>query len=110
MDFDIKTMDQGNVITVLQDLDLSRSRDFEKVLLEQAATGKSRLIVDLSAAQFIDSSGIQALVVGMKKMKETGGKIRLVLSNPAILRIFTMLSLNKVFAIFPTLEDALKQD
>jgi anti-sigma B factor antagonist len=108
MDFETKTIGQAVVITICVNLDLQKSKEFEKVFLAGLEIGAPLLVVDFSATNFIDSSGIQALVVGMMKVKDRGGEIRLVLSDPQLMRIFTMLSLHKVIPIFPTLPEALK--
>ncbi len=69
--------------------------------------GDHKLIVDLTKVDFLDSTGLGALIGGQRRAKEFAGEIRLVAKEGQILRLLRITGLLKVFAVYPTLADAL---
>jgi anti-sigma B factor antagonist len=65
------------------------------------------VLVDLSAVDYIDSSGIASLVEAFQKAKKAGTGFALASPNPAALRVLELARLDRVFRIFATLEEAL---
>lgn len=65
-----------------------------------------RLIVDMHQVSFIDSAGLAALVVGIKKAQEYGGSIHLFGMPKAVQLIFELSWLDKAFPIFDTEAEA----
>jgi anti-sigma B factor antagonist len=65
------------------------------------------LIVDLSQTLFIDSIGLATLVSGLKVARQRGGDLLLVNPTQASRTILDLTSMNKVFQIVLTVEDAL---
>ena len=47
---------------------------------------ENRLVVDLSAVQFMDSAGLGALIGGIRKVRENEGRITVFSDNPSITR------------------------
>src|ERR1700722_11707828 len=74
---------------------------------ELAAKGVVHLIADLSRVDFLDSTGLGALVGGLKRLREAGGSLALVISTPRILRVFQITGLTKVLAAQRSVEDAI---
>jgi anti-sigma B factor antagonist len=64
-------------------------------------------VVDLTQVTFIDSTGLSALVTAEKHFRRLGRKLRLVVSHPAVLRVFEVTNLDEIFDIFPTLTEAI---
>ncbi len=60
------------------------------------------LIIDLAHVEFCDSSGLSALLIADRKMKEHGGKVRLVNVNKKVASILKISMLDRVFEIEPT--------
>jgi len=58
------------------------------------------LVLNMRGVEFIDSTGLGALVVGLKRATERGGGIRIICRNEQILKVFAMTGLVKVFSIF----------
>ncbi|MNO06359.1 Anti-sigma-B factor antagonist [compost metagenome] len=55
----------------------------------------------------MDSTGLGVLVGTLKKLRTAGGRLDLVIDGDRLLRLFQLTSLDQVFAIHPTLDDAL---
>jgi anti-sigma B factor antagonist len=68
------------------------------------------LRADLGRVDFLDSTGLGALVGGLKRLREAGGSLALVISTPRILRIFQITGLTKALAVQPSVADAITAD
>ncbi len=74
-------------------------------LIEQ--NEKIQLIVDFSNVQFLTSSVLGLLIRVSKKVYETDGKLRLCSIAPKILEIFKITRLDKIFEIYPDVDEAM---
>lgn len=59
------------------------------------------LIVDLGEVEFCDSSGLSALLIADRKMKEHGGAVRLAHVHKKVLALLKISMLDRVFPIDP---------
>src|SRR5215475_12494105 len=77
---------------------------------ELAATGAVHVIADLGRVDFLDSTGLGALVGGLRRLREASGSLALVISTPRILRLFQITGLTKAFATQHSVADAITAD
>ena len=77
---------------------------FLKVLEEEA--GRS-LVIDLDRVEFIDSSGLGALLSGLKNAGLRSRGFILAGLQPRVRSMFELTRLHRVFDIYPKLEEAL---
>lgn len=59
------------------------------------------VVVDLSAVEFMDSTGLGVLVGALKHSRTSGGDIALVGARPNVWKVFTITGLDKVFTAQP---------
>ncbi len=64
------------VVRVAGDLDLAATRAVSRVLVEQVPAGVSQILVDLTAATFLDASGIGALLAAHRAAAGRGQALR----------------------------------
>jgi anti-sigma B factor antagonist len=57
------------------------------------------LVIDLHEVEFCDSSGLSALLIAERKMKEHGGKVRLLGANQKIVSLLKISMLDRLFEI-----------
>jgi anti-sigma B factor antagonist len=57
------------------------------------------LVLDLSAVSFLDSTALGTMVGAVRRLRETGGELRLVLPDSPARRIFELTSLDQVLEI-----------
>ncbi len=78
--------------------------------IDRALTQRpSLLVIDLAAVTMLDSSGLGVLI-GVLKGLETDGRstrLRLIVEEPHVLKVFAITGLDGVFSIFSSLEEAL---
>jgi len=110
MELVISTENTGASCTIALDgeVDVYTSPRLRQKLTEVIDAGCVNVVVDLQNLGFIDSSGLGVLVSGLRKVKEHGGTLRLVCTKDSILKIFRITGLDKVFPLFPTVEEALE--
>lgn len=68
----------------------------------------AKLIIDLHEVQFCDSSGLSALLIADRAMREHGGRIHLVHVHEKVMNLMRISQLDRVFTINAKIEDALK--
>jgi len=96
-----------HVIELGGEVDLYTAPEFKERMVKVIEDGKTRLVVDLSGATFIDSTTLGVLVGGVKRLRPSGGSLALVCNNPNIQKIFEITGLDRVFTIHETRADAL---
>ena len=68
----------------------------------------SKLIIDMAEVQFCDSSGLSALLIADRTMREHGGTVHLVHVHKKVLDLMKISQLDRVFTINDKVEDAVK--
>jgi anti-sigma B factor antagonist len=66
----------------------------------------SHLIIDLSAVEHADASGLAVLVAGGRRARLLGGSLRLAAPSPEAARVLSATGLNQQLDIFPTVRAA----
>lgn len=79
--------------------DLEQTEYFEKTLQECTAEKPVRVGVDLVDVNFIDSSGMGALIKGLNAIKAYGGEMTLIGLKPNLLNVFRLARLDSFFKI-----------
>jgi anti-sigma B factor antagonist len=107
--FSVELIGSMPVVAAPEDIDISNAAGLRVALLQAAASGHGRFVVDLSRTQFCDTAGLHALVGAHKRALAEGGQVVLVICGGAVQRIFSMTGLDSVIPYFPSLEQALRQ-
>ncbi|GAK59648.1 anti-sigma factor antagonist [Candidatus Vecturithrix granuli] len=106
-----RTKNQAYIIDVQGEVDLYSSPTMREYILKTLRQQHPPLlIIELSRVNYMDSSGIATLVEGLQLANEYHIKFRLVGLSPIVLEVFQLARLERVFAIFKTEEEALKDD
>ena len=107
---DVKTEDGGELLIfkLRGSLDLATSPTVRAALMEATEKGKRDLVVDLTQLEFLDSTGLGALIGAHRRSTEHGGTFRLIVSDGPIARLLNITGLIRVFAVYHTLDDARK--
>ncbi|MCA9076537.1 MAG: STAS domain-containing protein [Planctomycetaceae bacterium] len=61
--------------------------------------GRKKIILDFSNVEYLSSAALGKLITMDKKVKSTGGKLRLCSIRPDIYEVFAITKLNQVFDI-----------
>lgn len=70
------------------------------------AAGTARVVVDLGNVEFIDSSGLGALIGGLKTTRVAGGDLRIAAAPDSVQTVLRLTNLDRVLRNYPTPETA----
>ncbi len=88
-------------------LDAFSEATFRKVLSNCVDTGPKNLILDLSQIDFVDSSGLGALVQLVKKAQSAEGTLQIV-SNPRVTQTVKLVRLEKFLSLQQSVDVAIE--
>jgi anti-anti-sigma factor len=96
------------VVRVTGEVDMSHEEQLRAELHRAVEADAKGIVVDLTECEFIDSSGIRALLLSRQE-KNPGGDsetLAVAASSDQILRILGVMGLDQVIPIRPTIEEA----
>ena len=95
------------VIAVEGELDLFRAPELKELFLELVGEGARRIVVDLAATTFVDSTAL-ALLMSLPRLVEPG-VVAVACNNPRILKAFEITGTDRQVAIETDVEPALER-
>jgi anti-sigma B factor antagonist len=101
----VEDRDGITLLTVGGEVDLATASALEEAADGLVAQRPKALIVDLTAVTFFASVGLRILAATHEKVSQSGS-FAVVASAPATARVIRLTQLDQVFALYPTLEDA----
>ena len=96
-----------NVLPLTGEIDLHVSPAVTQSLNAMTEKKPERIVIDLSRATYIDSSGLAALILAMQKVEAYGGRFFLTGLHETMRSIFETSRLDQIFQIFPDVDAAL---
>jgi anti-anti-sigma factor len=109
MDIQTRPLSDKNYIEVVLNgrLDMQSSEAVKSKLHQVIGMDYGVAVVDLTEVYFIDSSGLSALVSGLRAAREHEKDIVLVGLNKQAEMVFKLTMLDRVFALYPSTQAAL---
>jgi anti-sigma B factor antagonist len=108
VDVTVEPREPGTAVVRLSGrLDLLSAGAVKERLASAVAGGHPRLVVDLGAVPFVDSSGLGALIGGLKAARLAGGDLRLARPAEQAAMILELTNLSRVLRAYATVEEAL---
>ena len=107
MQIDVQGRDGAAVVRLNGRLDLLSAPDVKGRLGQVVAQGDRRIVVDLNDVSFVDSSGLGALIGGLKAARQAGGDLRIARPAQQAQTILELTTLNRVLRPYATVEEAL---
>ncbi len=71
-----------------------------------SATNAPKVVVDLSAVEFLDSTGLGVLVNARKEIAAADGRLAIVSTSARITKLFTITGLDEVFDVHTDVDSA----
>jgi anti-sigma B factor antagonist len=86
--------DTVTVLALFGEFDLAGIQQFETELGKLEAAGAKVVVADLSGLDFMDSSGLRALVMADQRASRDGRRLAIVPGPPAVRRVFEITQLD----------------
>ncbi len=107
MQISARHLDKMTVFDISGDIDLSTSPELRKPLLRELRELRTpRVILNLKAVRYIDSSGVASLVEGLKASRDVGSRFILFGLNTTVREVLQLSKLVRIFEICENEEQA----
>lgn len=102
------TLTDGVQIATVQAsrIDAEVAIEFKDKMRDETSDGPERIILDLSQVEFVDSSGLGAIVAAMKQLG-VGRKLDLCGLTQSVDNVFRLTRMDTVFRLYPSIDTAL---
>jgi anti-sigma B factor antagonist len=107
---EVQTRTTENGITVVAPsgrLDVAGAPALKAAIGDAVKSGPSRLVIDMEGVSFVDSTGLGSVIAALKLVRGSKGDLRLAAPNQQVRVVLELTTLDRVFAYYPTVEDAL---
>lgn len=102
-----KRVDGGSIVRLVGSLDYVSSTLLTQAVADLLAEARTNICIDLSAVQFISSSGVAALVRVKRLLEKRGGRLLLLCPSAVVRTIFDLTRVVEYFEVFPDEGEAL---
>ena len=105
---DITTRPEGDHTVISCDgrLTMTTAARLREAVDAAIAGAGPRVVVDLAATSFVDSSGLGALVGGLRATRTAGGDLRIAAPNAQVSSVLSLTNLDQVLTPHPSVEAA----
>lgn len=107
MSFGITEINGVVLVQVNGELIVGNREEFKQTVLVRLDGGDRKFVIDFQDSSYIDSSGLGALVSLSRKIRESGGDLRLAGLNEDLRTLFELTKLDTLFQISDSRELAL---
>ena len=97
----------ATVIRVRGRLNMVAAPRLRTLVGETVSGGRVRIVVDLGETDFMDSSGLGALIAGLKTARQAGGDLRIARPTPQVETVLKLTNVDRVLRPHSSVEGAL---
>ena len=87
-------------------LNMTEAPRLKQMVDTVVADDAPRIVVDLTGTPFVDSSGLGALIGGLKSARQAGGDLRIAGAGEQVLAVLGLTNLDRILRPYATVEDA----
>jgi anti-sigma B factor antagonist len=98
------------VLQIAGELDAYTAPALRQRMLDLNADGVVHVIADMRQVDFLDSTGLGVLVGGLKRFREHGGSLALVVTKSGVLKVLQVTGLTGVLQARSSVPDAIDAD
>ena len=109
INFDTTVVDGGaTVIEATGRLDMVAAPQLKALVQSAVGEAKTPVVVELSGVQFMDSTGLGALISGLRTTRQAGSDLRIAGATAQVLSVLTMTRIDRIIQPYRSVEDALR--
>ena len=105
LDTDVDT--DAAVIRLRGRLTMVNAAALRSTVTDALAAGRTRIVLDLSDCEFMDSSGLGAVIGGLKTARQAGGDLRIASLTPQVVTVLQLTNLDRVLRPYDSVAGAL---
>ena len=103
-----RTLDDGVVVVeVAGEVDVYTAPTLRQHLRDATSGASPRIVVDMAAVKFLDSTGLGVLVGAMGRVREADGSMRLVVTSDHILKVLRITGLDALIPVDADIDAAI---
>lgn len=87
------------VVSLNGDLDINSVKEFQEQVIREYSELDKDLVFDLKGLEYIDSTGLGAIITVYKDVKEKNKKLSIINANKNVKKLFYITELDSVFEI-----------
>ena len=106
MNVKMRWVDNIKVLELAGSIDWSNESSIRQAIIEATEEYPAQVVVNMQGVNKLDSCGLAALIVGLKRARENGGDLRLCDVQSPVRMILELTRFDKLFEIFNSEEDA----
>jgi len=96
----------GALLTLRGRLNMVAAPRLKTAVDDAVSSGRPRIVVDLNEVSFMDSSGLGALVAGLKRARQGSGELRITGVNTQVATVLKLTNLDRVLRAHPSVDAA----
>ncbi|MDX6296633.1 MAG: anti-sigma factor antagonist [Nocardioidaceae bacterium] len=98
----------ATVIEATGRLDMVAAPQLKSLVASAVSDGLTPVIVDLSAVEFLDSSGLGALISGLRATRQVGSDLRIAGAGGQVIAVLELTNIDRIIHPYGSVEDALR--
>lgn len=107
MNLDQETRGDIAILRPVGRLDSASSPELEHAVLERLDEGCNRMVFDFGDMDYVSSAGLRVILLAGKKLRASQGKLVIAGMRDMVRDVFEMSGFLTLFAVAPSVEDAL---
>jgi anti-sigma B factor antagonist len=103
----VKPLVIPEIVTLPEEIDIGNAGRIDSDLRNAFRPGVAVVIADMTLTRFCDSSGVRVLLSALEAAHASRAELRIVIPDVQVLRILTVLGVDRLLSIYPSLGTAL---
>jgi len=101
MEIQISESGSATLVAITGSIDGTTAGPLMERLAEEVKGGRTRLVLDFGAVDYVSSAGLRALLATMKEARMKGGDVRLAAARPEVARVLELSGFTHLLKMFP---------
>jgi anti-sigma B factor antagonist len=106
MEINTSEMKRVFLFEVIGRVDSNNANELGSALDTAVDEGKTNLVLDLGGVEYMSSAGLREMVRVLKRVKRTGGDLRIASPSDRVREVLELAGLDSIFEIYPTQVEA----
>ncbi len=106
MQISTRTSNDIHIVAIAGSMDSTTSPEAQKGL-DDVVAGAKKVVLDFTALDYISSAGLRVLLGAAKKLKASGGTLRIFGVNQSVKEVFDISGFSTILSVYPSEAEAI---